>query len=69
MCTKTYINPVNASDGTGGLIGYIATFPKMTVNSGDEYKVCALMVKDSSLICETGSNSPALRPRIQRTLK
>jgi hypothetical protein len=63
--TKTYIHSVNASDGTGGLIEYVATFPNMTVNSGDEYKVCALTVKDSGLICETGTNSPALRPEFK----
>lgn len=59
---KTYIQSVNASDGTGGIIEYVATFPNMTVNVGEEYKVCALSIKDSSLICETGNNSPALRP-------
>jgi hypothetical protein len=62
--SKTYIHSIKA-DGTGGLIEYVATFPNMTVNSGDEYKVCALMVKDSSLICETGTNSPALRPEFK----
>lgn len=60
--TKTYIHSVNASDGTGGIIEYVGTFPNMTVNAGDEYKVCALIIKDSNLICETGNNSPALRP-------
>jgi hypothetical protein len=45
--TKTYIHSVNAN-GTGGLIEYIATFPNMTVKSSDEYKVCALMVKDQT---------------------
>jgi hypothetical protein len=59
---KTYIHSLNASDGTGGLIEYTATFPNMTVNVGDEYKVCALALKDSNLICQTGNNSPALRP-------
>ena len=63
--SKTYIHSVNASDGTGGLIEYAATFPNMTVNSGDEYKVCALTIKDSNLICETGTNSPALRPEFK----
>ena len=62
--SKTYIHSIKA-DGTGGLIEYVATFPNMTVNSGDGYKVCALMVKDSSLICETGINSPALRPEFK----
>lgn len=60
--SKTYIHSVNASDGTGGLVEYAATFPNMTVNAGEEYKVCALTIKDSNLMCETGTNSPALRP-------
>ena len=58
-----YVIPLNSSGGTSGhLIEYVATFPNMTVNAGEEYKVCALSIKDSSLICETGNNSPALRP-------
>jgi hypothetical protein len=60
--TKTYIHSVNASDGTGGIIEYVATFPNMTVNVGDEYKVCALAIKDSNLMCQTGNDSPASRP-------
>lgn len=60
--SKTYINSVNASDGTGGIIEYVATFPNMTVAVGEDYKVCALTIKDSNLICQTGNNSPALRP-------
>jgi hypothetical protein len=60
--SKTYIHSVNASDGTGGIIEYVATFPNVTVGVGEEYKVCALTIKDSNLICQTGNNSPALRP-------
>jgi hypothetical protein len=60
--SKTYIHSVNASDGTGGIVEYVATFPNMTVNVGNEYKVCALTIKDSKLMCQTGTNSPALRP-------
>ena len=60
--SKTYIHSVNASDGTGGIIEYVATFPNMTVGVGEDYKVCALTIKDSNLICQTGNNSPALRP-------
>ena len=62
--SKTYIHSVNASDGTGGIIEYVATFPNTTVGVGAEYKVCALTIKDSNLICKTGNNSPALRPEI-----
>jgi hypothetical protein len=36
--------------------------PNTTVNVGDEYKVWALTIKDSNLVCQTGNNSPATRP-------
>ncbi|HEX5978071.1 MAG TPA: hypothetical protein VFY68_12385 [Nitrososphaeraceae archaeon] len=62
--SKTYINSVKA-DGTGGLVEYVATFPNMTVKNGDAYKACALIIKDSNLICESGTNSPALRPEFE----
>ena len=32
------IVPLNASEGGGHLIEYVATFPNLTVNVGDEYK-------------------------------
>jgi hypothetical protein len=54
--------PLNASEGGGHLIEYVATFPNLTVNSGDEYKACVATVKDLELICKSGNNSPAARP-------
>jgi hypothetical protein len=54
--------PLNASEGGGHLIEYVATFPNLTINSGDEYKACIATVKDLELICKTGQNSPAARP-------
>src|SRR5919108_3492931 len=54
--------PLNASEGGGHLIEYVATFPNLTVNAGDEYKVCVATVKDLELICKSGNNSPAARP-------
>jgi hypothetical protein len=62
--SKTYINSVKA-DGTGGIVEYVSTFPNTTVKNGDTYKACALTIKDSNLICETGTNSPALRPEFK----
>ena len=62
--TKSYIQSINATDGSGGIIEYIATFPNATVKAGDEFKVCALLIKDSNLICETGNNARALRPEV-----
>ena len=59
----------NKLQGGGGssshLVEYVATFPNVTVNAGDEYKACVLTTKDLSpdgLICNTGQNSPANRP-------
>jgi hypothetical protein len=62
--SKTYINSINAA-GKGGIVEYVATFPNMTVKNGDAYKVCTLIIKVSNLICETGTNSPALRPEFK----
>jgi hypothetical protein len=52
------INPAAESD----IIEYVATFPNVTVNPGQQYKACVLSVKSLDLICTTGSNSPAHRP-------
>jgi hypothetical protein len=54
--------PLNASEGGGHLIEYVATFPNLTINSGEEYRACIATVKDLELICKTGNNSPATRP-------
>ncbi len=65
--TKTFETSnlaVNATTG-GGIQQYIATFPNVPVNVGDEYKACALLLADVSadnLLCKTGFNSPAKRP-------
>ena len=70
-----YVIPINSSVGGSGISGgsgssgssshlveYVATFPNVTVNAGDEYKACVLTTKDLQLICSTGNNSPANRP-------
>jgi hypothetical protein len=57
-------NP-NTLGAEGGLIEYVATFPNVTVNAGDEYKACVLPLRNldaESMICTTGHNSPAARP-------
>lgn len=55
--------PSTTNPAAGGdIIEYVATFPNVTVNVGDEYKVCAMPVKTLELICTTGNNSPAHRP-------
>ena len=62
-----YVIPINSSGGgisgsSSHLVEYVATFPNITVNAGDEYKACVLTTKDLQLICSTGNNSPANRP-------
>jgi hypothetical protein len=54
--------PMNVSGGSGHILEYVATFPNVTVTSGEEYKACVLTVKDMNLKCGTGYNSPANRP-------
>jgi hypothetical protein len=58
-----YVIPLNSSGGGGGnIIEYVATFPNVTVNTGDEYEACVVPVNDLRLICTSGQNSPATRP-------
>jgi hypothetical protein len=54
--------PINASEGGGQFIEYVATFPNVTVNTGEEYKACVATVKNLELVCKIGNNSPAARP-------
>jgi hypothetical protein len=55
----------NTPGDEGGLIEYVATFPNVTVNTGAEYKVCVLPLRNvdsDSMTCTTRHNSPAARP-------
>ena len=55
--------PSTTNPGAGSaIIEYVATFPNVTVNTGEVYKACVLPVKDLEMICTTGNNSPASRP-------
>ncbi len=60
--SKTYLSSLNIDKSM--VIEYISTFPNVTIKVNDEYKACALFVKNSDLICQTGKNSPASRPEI-----
>jgi hypothetical protein len=54
--------PMSVSAGSGHILEYVATFPNVSVNSGDEYKACVLTIKEMNLKCGTGYNPPANRP-------
>ena len=61
---KSYLNSISSNSGGQGFIEYVSTFPNMTIKTGEQYKACALLIRDSNLICQIGNNSPALRPEI-----
>jgi len=44
------------------IIEFVATFPKVVVNTGDSYKSCVITPNNMHQYCEEGSNSPAKRP-------
>jgi hypothetical protein len=60
----SYLNSISSNKDGQGFIEYISTFPNMTIKAGEQYKACAMLIKDSNLTCQTGNNSPALRPEI-----
>jgi hypothetical protein len=51
-----------ATSSNLGIVEYVATFPNVTVDSGQEYQACVITTKNLDLICKTGFNSPAARP-------
>jgi hypothetical protein len=60
----SYLNSISSNKDGQGFIEYISTFPNMTIKVGEQYKACAMLIKDSNLTCQIGNNSPALRPEI-----
>ena len=61
LATTSAPSSTNPAAGLG-IIEYVATFPNVTVNAGDEYDACIMTTKDLKPICTTGNNSPANRP-------
>ena len=48
--------------GGSGIVELNLAFPNATsIKSGDEFRVCSMVLKDLRMICETGVNTPALR--------
>ena len=61
---KSYLNSISSKSEVQGFIEYVSTFPNMTIKTGEQYKACALLIRNSNLISQTGNNSPALRHEI-----
>lgn len=51
----------NGIEGSG-IVELNLAFPNATsIKSGDEFRVCSMVLKDLRMTCETGTNTPALR--------
>jgi hypothetical protein len=66
--TASYNSTINAVHGSSngvegsGIVELNLAFPNVTsIKSGDEFRVCSMVLKDMRMICETGVNTPALR--------
>jgi hypothetical protein len=61
--TATTSYTKTGGSGDGGLVELHYSFPNATssIKSGDEFRVCAMVLKDLQMVCETGVNTPALR--------
>jgi hypothetical protein len=66
--TESSNNTINATHGSSngiegsGIVELNLAFPNATsIKSGDEFRVCSMVLKDLRMTCETGTNTPALR--------
>jgi hypothetical protein len=51
----------NGIEGSG-IVELSYAFPNATsIKSGDDFRVCSMVLKDLRMVCETGVNTPALR--------
>ena len=66
--TESSNHTINATYGSSngiegnGIVELNLAFPNATsIKSGDEFRVCSMVLKDLRMTCETGTNTPALR--------
>lgn len=50
------------SEQNDNVIEFVATFPNVIVNTGDDFRSCVITPNTMHQYCEEGSNSPAKRP-------
>ena len=55
-------NAENPESEVEDKVSYTMTFPNLTVNDGDPYRVCTVSSEDFELKCIEGNNSPLNRP-------
>jgi hypothetical protein len=55
-------NSENPESEVEDKVSYTMTFPNLTVNDGEPYRVCTVSTEDFELNCIEGNNSPLNRP-------
>jgi hypothetical protein len=53
-----------STNGHNGTSEVVFTFLNETIDTGSKFTVCNMIVKELSIICQDGTNSPAARPEI-----
>ena len=53
---------LDLKDGSNdGVVDVVLSFPNVTITTGEQFRACNMVLKDLSLVCETGHNSPSPR--------
>ena len=58
--TKVKLHP--AGNSTADKVSYVFSFPGLSVEDGERYKVCTMTTDNFNLKCGNGQNSPFSRP-------
>ena len=59
---QTKVKLHNAGNSTSDKVSYVFSFPGLSVEDGERYKVCTMTTDNFNLKCENGQNSPFSRP-------
>jgi hypothetical protein len=53
---------IDLKDGSNdGILDVVLAFQNATITTGEEFRACNMVLKDLSLVCDTGYNSPSPR--------
>jgi hypothetical protein len=56
--TQIDLNDTGKNDG---IVDVYLTFPNITISAGNEFKACNMVLRDLSIVCDIGHNSPSRR--------
>jgi len=59
---QTKVKLHNAGNSTSDKVSYVFSFPGLSVEDGEKYKVCTMSTDNFNLKCVNGQNSPFSRP-------